>query len=155
MGAMSMLDGELKFQYIQPNQIRDFWPLVREGMEEVKANSKTGWIVEDMYMALVNNHSTLHIGYVGNEYRGFMVLTPTQDYNGTNLHVWATYCNKQGFDLMSSGIVEINELACRIQAKTITFDSPRKGWEKQAQKLDFEPVSTRYARAVIMDKVQS
>lgn len=129
--------------------------MVKEGVESVYEIGTSGWLPEDMYMAIMNEHSTLHICYKQAEYVGFMVLTPTQDYNGTNIHVWAAYSTKAEHDLLETGIVEINRLACKINARTITFDSKRKGWAKTGEKLGFEPLTTRYAKVVIMEKEES
>jgi hypothetical protein len=155
LGRDEMPDRELRFDYIPPTQLREVWPVVREGVGIVCDMGSAGWIPEDMYMAIANNHSTLHVCYKGNEYLGFMVLTPTNDYNGTNLHIWATYSNKPEIGILEYGILEINQLACRINARNITFDSKRKGWAKTGEKLGFEPTTTRYAKAVIMEKDQS
>lgn len=147
MGRDEMFNGQLRFEYIPPIDLRDTWPRVRDGVEKVSKHTDE-WIIEDVYSALLNNHSTLHIAYSDEKYMGFMVLTPITGYCATKLHVWLAYAVEEGFDVMESGIVEINELARKIKAKTITFESPRKGWGKTAEKLGYTPQATRYARKV-------
>lgn len=155
MGRDAMSNGELIFEYVPPDKLREVWPIVRAGVASVCDAGSAGYIPEDMYMAIATSHSTLHICYENGSYLGFMVLTPTNDYNGTSIHVWAGYSNKPETDILEVGIVEINKLACRINARNITFDSKRKGWAKTGEKLGFEPTTTRYVMVVNTEKDKS
>lgn len=143
-----MSDWQLDFQYVSPEELREHWAKVREGLSQVEKKAPAYWIPEDVYMALKAGHSTLHLAYCEGEYVGFMVLTPDHGYKETTLNVWIAYCSKNGFDVMREGIVEINRLARIIKAKAITFESPRTGWEKTALKLGWKPVMVKYAQEV-------
>lgn len=140
-----MPDRKLVLTYIKPDQLREVWELVKPGIEKVRENGAEAWFVEDVYMALRNNQSTLHVGYLDGEYAGFMVLTPTQSYDGPVLHIWATYSEARDFCVFTEGMDTIKECARMMEARRITFFSPRKGWEKQGEKLGFKPRTTQFA----------
>ena len=139
---------QLSLEYIDPSKLHKVWGLVKEGMEKVRERGGDSWLVEDMYMALKNNHSTLHIGYEGAEYRGFLVLTPTVSFDGPVLHIWALYSNGGELELLDEGLEHIKELAKRMNAQRVTFHSPRKGWEKCGAKLGFKLRTQTFAMEV-------
>lgn len=141
-------DGQLRLEYIHPHHLQKYWPKVREGLGRVHQHSADTWIPEDVYVELKANRSTLHMGYVDSYYKGFFILTPTQGYDGPVLHVWALYSEGKDFDLFHEGMKEVLKLAAHMQAKRITFTSPRKGWERQAVKLGFSPRSTLFSMEV-------
>ena len=96
---------------------------------------------EDIYMALRNCTSTLHLAYDGDEYDGFVVLTETPDYDGLTLYIWAAYCPTE--DAVTRYLPTIKEMARSIGAKRIRFASPRKGWAKR-----FKAITTIYQEEV-------
>lgn len=147
MGANEMSDRQLIFEYVPPSDLRDKWGVVKNGVEIVSKLSSE-WIPEDVYSAIMSNHSTLHLGYEQGEFAGFLVLTPVMGFCETRLHVWIAYSEAGGIDVLGNGIVEINDLASKIKAKTITFDSNRPGWDRVADKYGFVAEYTRYSRKV-------
>lgn len=140
--------GSLTLEYVEPDRLRDVWEQVKQGLYAVRNHSADAWIVEDIYMALKSNASTLHIGYVDGEYKGFLILTPTASYDGPVLHIWATYSAANDFCVFTEGMEQIKAFAKQMKARRITFFSPRKGWERQGEKLGFTPRTTQFAMEV-------
>ena len=131
--------------YVNPADMSQAWVKIKDGLGKIKEHSTDSWMVEDVYMSLKNNQSTLHIGEVDGEYAGFMILTPLQSYDGAILHVWATYSKARQFCVFTEGMEHIKQFAKNLNAKRITFLSPRKGWLKQGAKIGFKPINTQYA----------
>jgi hypothetical protein len=102
-----------------------------------------GWIPEDVYCFLVGNHATLYVN--DGEWRGFVILQLLPNYAEKRLHIWLA--SGQG-ELMGF-LDEIKEIAKSSGAKRITFESPRKGWEKRAPFYGFEPKRTVYEMELI------
>lgn len=143
-----MADNNFSLEYVNLSDLQKSWLLIREGMQKVCDHSGDSWIPEDAYMSLRNNQSTLHIGYLNGEYVGFLILTPSQSYDGPTLHIWATYSKANDFCVFENGIDTIKQYANNLNAKRITFMSPRKGWEKHGSKLGFKPRTTQFAMEV-------
>lgn len=62
-----------------------------------------------------------------------MVLQP----QGNTMHIWAAYSpNHQ--DVLD-GLEHAKSIAKQGNCKNLTFSSVRKGWEKSARKLGFNP----------------
>jgi len=125
----------LNLKWINPEDLGDYWDLITPGL---KAVNKYGdhWRIEDVYVSLKLANSNLHIGYINREYIGFIITTPEKSYDGANLHIWALY--SEGGQL-EEGMPQIEEWAKTMNAKRITFKSPRKGWAKIGEKLGFKP----------------
>lgn len=139
----------LKLEFIHPNNLGKYWDIVKEGLGKVRSHGGDSWREEDVYMSCKNGQSTLHIGYVNDEYKGFIVLTPSQSFDGPILHIWATYSDARDFCVFTEGIEYIKNCAKQINAVRITFLSPRIGWEKYGVKLGFKPRTTQFAMEVI------
>lgn len=127
--------------YVNPSELHDIWPLIRRGLEIVAKKSEADWIPEDIYMALRQGKSTLHIDYNGDEYDGFVVITETPDYHGLTLYIWAAYCVTH--NAIDRYLPTIKEMARSVGAKKIRFGSPRKGWAKR-----FKAITTIYEEEV-------
>jgi hypothetical protein len=127
--------------YINPTDLHDHWPLIKTGLEEVKKRSKDVWIPEDVYSALRSGASTLHIGYDGEDYDGFVVLNQIQEYDGARLFIWIAY--GAGQNVVAKYMGEIEQMARRINAKGIRLASSRKGWCKY-----FTPITTIYEKEI-------
>ena len=127
----------ITIDWIKPAQIRDHWPLIKEGLKKVESLSKE-WLVEDVYMSLRMGTCNLHILTIDGEYKGFTVTQQQDSYGSPVLHVWMGYSTADDFDILKECLNEIKLWAKAIEAKKITFGSPRKGWAKQAIKLGFK-----------------
>lgn len=129
--------------FVPPNELHDYWDLVKPGLEIVRQKSSDGWLCEDVYTELRAGRSTLHIGDVEGDYAGFVVLTPTQGYDSMRLFIWAAY-NATDKDMIKEFLPELKSMAKKIKAKKLTFSSCRKGWDKRMAQYGFEPTFTRY-----------
>lgn len=128
-------------------QLQSAWKIVLPGLLKVQKHSVSHWIPEDVYAALRTGHSTLHLAYVGEEYAGFVVLTPTTTWDGKVLHIWCAY-GVNGCDVVNVFIGEIEKMARGYGAKRVTFQSPRK-WDRVIMKHGYTPVQTEYAKELI------
>jgi hypothetical protein len=138
----------MNLEYILPANLGEVWTLVSPGLDKVREHSGDVWLNEDVYMALKQGHSTLHVGYQDGRYVGFMILTPSSSFDGNVLHIWATYSEGRNFCVFTEGMETIKDYAKNLNAKRITFMSPRKGWERHGEKLGFKPRTTQYAMEV-------
>jgi hypothetical protein len=123
-------------RYIYPNQIREFWDFVKQGLEKVRAKGHNDWIAEDIYCDCFTQKAMLWIvSNDNNDDYGFMVLQP----NGKTLHVWAAWLDSINPNDFIDGFNHIKEIARQGGCKKVTFTSVRKGWERHAKKLGCTP----------------
>ncbi len=99
-----------------------------------------GWIPEDIYCFLLSGQASLYISEEG--WKGFAILQLLPNYAHKRLHVWVV----QTTDDPAIYMAEIEKIARDSGAVKITFDSPRRGWTKRAERLGFNPTSTRYEK---------
>ena len=128
--------------YIPPTELHAHWDLIKPGLETIRQKIDGDWIPEDVYSALRAGTSTLHLGYNDDEYEGFIVLTPTPDYDGMTLFVWCVYSPTDS-NVLERYWHELEQMGRNINAKKIRFYSPRKGWSKM-----FKPVTTIYEKEI-------
>ncbi len=117
--------------YIQPHELRMYWPFVRQGLQTILLKSPEEGIHEDIYVTCFNNQSLLWVFKQDNRLVGFSVLQP----EGNNLHIWCAYF-EHNLEPCWQAILEIADAG---GARTITFESHRKGWDQVARKLGFTP----------------
>ena len=125
---------------IQPNEIRQWWPYVKKGLETIQKKSPEFWIPEDVYAELLYQKAMLWVFSESSGPVGFVVLQPRENQV---LHIWAAHANKT--DRMPEAFEIIKEIAKQGNMEKLTFDSWRKGWEKMGKKLGFKP------RSYVMD----
>ena len=125
----------MEFRYIQPDQLRAWWPTLRPGLDKIKTKSPENWIVEDVYADSINNKSMVWVCIDNNKYEGFFILQPM----GTTMHVWAGYTLENNQQIVENGLKYIKILASQANAKFITFSSHRNGWQRRAAQLGFRP----------------
>lgn len=125
----------MEFRYIQPDQLRAWWPSIRPGLDKIKTRSPENWIVEDVYTDLFNGKSMIWVCIDNDRYRGFFVLQPM----GLTMHVWAGYTLENNQQIVENGLKYIKILASQANAKFITFSSHRNGWQRRAAQLGFRP----------------
>ena len=133
--------------FVHPAEIHAYWPYVRPRLETVAKRSEARWIPEDVYAALKAGTATLHIGEVGDEYVGFVVLSPSVDFDGPTLTVWAVY-SEESCDVIELYDAELVGYARRINARRLTFTSPRNGWGKRLEPYGYRPVSQVFEKEV-------
>lgn len=122
------IDMSFSARYIEPNDLRHIWHLIRPGLLEVKEASNEAWIPEDVYSDCFAGRAML---WVTDEFDGFAVLQP----QGETLHVWCGW----GAWMMEDGFNFLFEIARKGGASKMSFDSNRPGWQKLAKKFGFKP----------------
>ena len=125
----------MEFRYIQPDQLRAWWPSLRPGLDKIKTKSPENWIVEDVYVDLFNGKSMVWVCIDNDRYKGFFVLQPM----GLTMHVWAGYALENNQQIVENSLKYIKILASQANAKFITFSSHRNGWQRRAAQLGFRP----------------
>lgn len=133
----------MNLEYIEPTYISEIWETIKEGLGKVRKHGDD-WLVEDVYMSLKLNQSILHVGYIDGEYIGFIITQQETTVSGPSLHIWCTYSKANDNRIFYECLPTLKEWAGRINAKKITFKSPRKGWEKKGRALGFEPTQVIY-----------
>ena len=121
----------MNVQYIKPDELRKVWQYIKPGLEVILQKSPEAWIPEDIYSDCFNQRSMLWAFVEDNTVVGFVVLQPM----GDNLHIWCAY-GKGDFD---AGLDHVLRIARDGGARTISFDSWRKGWDRKAKALGFRP----------------
>lgn len=119
----------MELKYIAPNELRNHWEWVRQGLDKIRARGHNAWLPEDIYCDCFENRAMLWIS----PDNGFMVLQP----NGKELHVWAAYL--QTPDQLEAGFEHIKNIARQGNCNKITFSSMRRGWEQRAKQMGFRP----------------
>ena len=125
----------MEIKYITPQELREWWPSIKPGLENVKAKSPENWIVEDVYCDCFIKKSMIWVLLDEGKIIGYWVLQP----NGQELHVWAGWALENRHDNLEIGLKYIKDIARQGNAKYITFSSHRRGWDKRAKTLGFRP----------------
>ena len=76
-----------EFNFVPQQEIRNWWPTIKPGLDEIKLKSPEPWIVEDVYVDLFNQKSMLWIALENMHFVGFFILQPL----GHEVHVWAAW----------------------------------------------------------------
>lgn len=136
--------------YVPPNDLYRYWDIVRPGLIDCSQYTYDKWMPEDVYNALKTNVATLHIAQDEKGLEGFVVLMPINGFRGTRLLVWAIKSFRPCKTPYEKYFPEIVELARKINAVGICFDTHRRGWEKgkPISLFGFKPVQTRYEMEV-------
>lgn len=121
---------------VLPSEVKDCWGNIRP--ELLKMGETDGWIPEDVYAFLIGGHATLYVN--DGAWQGFVILQLLPNYSEKRLHIWIA----AGWGDMLSYRDEVVEIAKQSGAKRITFESPRRAWEKAGPKYGFEPKRTIY-----------
>ncbi len=134
---------EVVFEWVKPEDVSRVWDLVLPGIQKVAAHDRH-WRPEDVYMALRQGTSVLHCIRHGGVYCGSIVTTQVLDHDGLVLHVWSGFSDPDGVNLHEATMAQLREWGASIGARYIRFASPRRGWDKLARKLGFEPTLITY-----------
>jgi hypothetical protein len=125
--------------YIPKDQLRQHWDYVKHGLEIVRSKGHTEWIVEDVYCDCYENRSMLFLAIVDNMPQGFAILQPI----GNTLHVWAAW-STMSEENFTQAFQEIQAIAKQGGKSKVTFSSERKGWERRARAMGFQPQTWEY-----------
>ena len=127
-------------QYIPKDQLRTHWEFIKHGLELVRQRGHTEWIVEDVYCDCYENRSMVFLAITDNKPYGFVVLQPI----GNTLHIWAAWSAINNEDLQNEAMKEIQAIAKQGGKSKVTFSSQRKGWERRARAMGFQPQTWEY-----------
>ena len=126
--------------YIPKDQLRLHWDYVKHGLELVRQRGHTEWIVEDVYCDCYENRSMVFLTITDNKPYGFVVLQPI----GNTLHIWAAWSAINNEELQNQAMKEIQAIAKQGGKSKVTFSSQRKGWERRARAMGFQPQTWEY-----------
>jgi hypothetical protein len=121
--------------YIPKDQLRTHWEFIKHGLEIVRQRGHTEWIVEDVYCDCYENRSMVFLTITDNKPYGFVVLQPI----GNTLHIWAAWSAINNEELQNAAMKEIQAIAKQGGKSKVTFSSQRKGWERRARAMGFQP----------------
>jgi hypothetical protein len=119
----------MEFRFIAVDQLRDWWPSIRSGLDKIKTRSPENWIPEDVYTDCFNQKAMLWVVLENNHFSGFFILQP----QGKTLHVWAAWTLENNYQIVESGLKYIKDLASQGGA------NHRQGWQRRAAQLGFRP----------------
>lgn len=88
-----------RYELVPPKDLRDIWPMLLEGLEDVRATNGEPWIAEDVYAQLINGRAWLYLCYYldSPEMFGFFIVEPTQfpfEYQ-QRLNVWIGWAKEK------------------------------------------------------------
>lgn len=134
--------------FVHPNDLHAWWHLVRPGLESVAARTSDGWIPEDVYTAIRNGQSFLHIGTNENTFAGFVVLTPIQGYKEKRCHIWCAYSADPKINAVEAFIGGVERLGEEMGARKVTFMSARR-WDRKIERYGYKPTQTTYEKDLV------
>jgi len=109
---------------VSTDKVRDSWPAILPGLQEVRDRCNEVWWPEDVYASLMSGHSFLYMI----EDCGFVIFQKHADADGPVLFIWIIWGEFKAIHPAVSA--EIEQLAVAMKAKRIRMHSPRKGWER-------------------------
>lgn len=133
---------DVQYHFVPVEGLRDIWPELQEGLEQVRASNGEPWIPEDVYARLVDSRAWLYTFYMegGTELLGFMVLEiismPSEYVKRLNVWVaWAKYPDHGDF-----GMEAARRIAHYAGLHGVVFSTPQEhSWVKKAK-----PITTWY-----------
>lgn len=125
----------MQVKYIPKDQLRYYWDFVRNGLEKVRGKGHSDWITEDIYCDCHEQRAMLWLVEKDNVGIGFMVLQPL----GKTMHLWAAWLDSDNPQDLEDGLVHARNIAKQGGCEKLTFSSVRKGWERRARQLGFNP----------------
>lgn len=142
------MEREAHLRAVKPEHLRDAWEVVLPGVREASGHSLGAWIPEDCYAGVQRGDLSMFLWIVDDRYAGFIVLQKKHLIHGLALHIFALFVVQEYGDCIDANMHKIDDIARHLGARKVTFQSPRKGWERRCSRLGFEPVSVNYEREV-------
>jgi len=122
---------------LKATDIRQVWDDVQPGLQVIKNRFNPEWRTEDIYADCVSGNATLYMADGG----FFVMRVDVERFTGqSTLFIWIVYGKAE--DEWESYLDEIETLARSVGAKSISFESPRKGYQKKG----FEIENIKYRR---------
>lgn len=130
------------YQFVPVDELHDMWPMVRDGIEQVRVTNGEPWIPEDVYSQLVNGKAWLHVithddtgGLAG--FTVTEVMTFPYSYQ-RRLNIWIGWSNAKAQGWM--GIQMCQRIAEALGLHGVVFASPQVGkWTEK-----YTPITTWY-----------
>jgi hypothetical protein len=128
-------DGQMTYTFVA--DIRQVWPVVRPGIEQIIATNREPYIPEDVYRAIADGSAAMYLVHkVTGEYSGFSVLTPHFFPFGSkpDLNLWLGYTTDKATGHYGIEISKAVQQAAGFDR--LVFATPQEGWpERYATKL--------------------
>ncbi|HEU4344744.1 MAG TPA: hypothetical protein VFU31_24580 [Candidatus Binatia bacterium] len=126
--------------------IREWWPVIKPGIERVLKRQEYDAFPEDVYLALRNGTAQLFVALVFNRYDGFVICRREDRVDGSYLFLWMAYTPTSGVaDIV---FPKLREIAKSGGMKKIQFATSRKGWERLGADFGFKRAMTIYEAEV-------
>jgi hypothetical protein len=114
---------------LTPQQVRMEWGWIRNGLLEVIGRCHERWSPEDAWVAVYNGSSFVWRMTTAHDDIGFLLLRKLDDPDGPVLFLWAAWAEPGSLVKHAAELMErLKELAHRMGAKRIRFESSRKAW---------------------------
>lgn len=129
-------------------QVREEWGWIRNGLLTIIERTRESWLPEDVWQSLQGGHSFLWVVHKDGDDVGFLVLRKHDDFSGPVLFIWCCWFEPGAMrDCVADVVARLDEIAARIGAKKVRFESPRNGWGGFLAE-QFAAVNTIYERIV-------
>lgn len=133
-----------------PQGVRAKWGFVENGLDQIIDKTESDFIPMDIYVGIVNKTMFLH--WIYDEYKliGFTILSVVRtsykaDEKSLSLdHTWVA----KDASVLGELDKALDALARSLACSTIEFNSPRKGFLRAMQKLNWKPLCITYKRNV-------
>jgi len=125
----------MEYKYVSVDELRNWWPSIKPGLEKVKTKSPENWIVEDVYVDCFNQKSMLWVLIEDKRFVGFFILQPL----GNTMHIWVGWTLENNQQIVENGLKYIKDLSRQGGMKYLTFSSHRRGWDKRSKQYGFRP----------------
>lgn len=112
---------------VQTADLRDLWPWIAKGLEQITTRYKVDWEPDDVKAAALTGNAVVH--RIGQD-QGFCVLQRQQAKGRPFLYVWALWGPNELQALEQQIYDDLNEIAKSIGAVMIRQDG-RDGWERR------------------------
>lgn len=122
--------------FIPPKDLRTHWDYVRPRLEIVLEKSPEQWIPEDIYADILSGSSLLWLMVIKEVLPPLGFIVGQKQTDGT-FFLWAGYCEPNVDDKKKWNLIEEATLA--VGCNKIAFESWRRGWERKAKRLGFQP----------------
>jgi hypothetical protein len=114
---------------LTPPQTRLEWGWIRNGLLEVIGRCHERYSPEDAWVAVQNGSAFVWRMTNSHDDIGFLLLRKLDDPDGPVLFLWAAWAEPGALVKHAPDLLErLKELAHRLGAKRIRFESSRKAW---------------------------
>lgn len=137
----------IRLRQVRRHELSEKWPAIEPELFLVLQWSKgytTSWVRAGI------DHNRLWLLEIlnGSEVIGNVVLQVDAHNEIPALYIFGLYVRPGIKGWHAETAIRLRELARRLGCKAIRAKSPRRGWERIAEALGFEPVATEYEQEV-------